>query len=323
MNANRPPRELLTWSDGRAIRDIHGNPPVQGTHHRPAGGSDQATAATSSPMTRALYAPPGPNEPSPIPPPVPDDCPHCHGARYYKEAVPVWHPNFGKLFPCACKLAHDSEAQQERHASVLERLTDEMGPKLVTCRIENYGFPPGLTADERKSIRRARDAAAEYIANPQGWLFLCGPTGVGKSHLLAAITLALADAGWRVAFASAPDLIEFLKKGMQDGSTSERLEALKTVDFLALDDLGTEYHPGKQGGQLDYADAVLFQLLHARSVHGRATAITSNAPRKSLEPRIASRITGECREIVIDAPDERERQFKARQEKEQAGKRAS
>src|SRR3954451_20455058 len=38
-----------------------------------------------------------------------DVCPQCHGAGFLRMEVPVGHPNFGRLFPCQCKLTEMSD----------------------------------------------------------------------------------------------------------------------------------------------------------------------------------------------------------------------
>jgi DNA replication protein DnaC len=33
------------------------------------------------------------------------ECPICGGLGYVRENVPIGHPDFGKMFPCRCKMA--------------------------------------------------------------------------------------------------------------------------------------------------------------------------------------------------------------------------
>ena len=102
----------------------------------------------------------------------------CQGMGWVRVAVPVGDPRFGQPQPCSCQRATRQQrlAAQAFHAS---NLTEQMQ------RLTFETFRP--TAQTRTGYERARAFAAE----PLGWLFLRGGYGVGKTHLLAAITNAL------------------------------------------------------------------------------------------------------------------------------------
>ena len=263
-----------------------------------------------------LAAPPGPNEPYHIPP-SPPECPDCNGAGYYLEAVPYGHPNFGKLLPCRCKLAEQARHAAQRRGEVLARLRQEMGT-LADCTFA-LELPPEYTAAERRDLQRAIQIARGYASDPQGWLYLYGPSGAAKSHLAAAIGNARAQQGDRVAYASAPALLRFIRSGFKDGSADERVAALTVTDLLILDDLGTEYHAAAEIGRMDHANATLFEIVDARINYARPTVITSNMARREHEPRIASRIAQAVREIYLDLPDYRELLLRRRTAAEKRG----
>src|SRR4051794_3174739 len=54
-------------------------------------------------------------------------CPLCDGSGWYKEARPAGHPNFGKLFPCDCRIAGEADRQRERQRQRLATFAQEMG----------------------------------------------------------------------------------------------------------------------------------------------------------------------------------------------------
>lgn len=274
---------------------------------------DQATgtiSASAEDVRRIMAAPPTRNEPSQIEARKDSSCARCEGAGYFKEAVSFGHPHFGVLFPCLCKLAAEDDRARETRQSLLARLSDELGSRLMNCSFTNFTIWPDLELTERRSLQDAREAMKGYAASPAGWMYLYGPTGVGKSHLAAAAVLTMAERGIDVAYASVPKLLRFIKAGFSDGSTDARIAALMTVSVLVLDDLGAEHHRGTY----DYNDAALFELINERELFNRATIITSNGPRSDLEPRIRSRITMQARDVHIDAPDCRERFWREREE---------
>ena len=72
---------------------------------------------------------------------------------------------------------------------------------------------------------------------PRENLCLVGPAGTGKSHLLVALGIAAVDAGHKVRYFTAADLVETLYRGLADNSVG------KVIDTLLRNDL----HPGRRG----------------------------------------------------------------------------
>lgn len=259
---------------------------------------------TASALKRALTAPPTPNEPDVIP--VPRDCPYCGGAGFYKEAVPYGHPHFGQIFPCACKLAEREAHLKSSRMDILSKLQGELGGELSRCRLETFAIGRARSGDPEsaKSLKKALAAARAFLAAARGWLYFYGPTGVGKSHLAAAIAIQWADTGMgRAAYCSAPALLRYIRSGYKDDTADERLIALQVVDLLVLDDLGTEYHKPSDG--YGNTESTLFELIADRYTYDRPTIITSNLVPNDLEPRIGSRIRGRAQQIYIDNDDQR------------------
>lgn len=257
---------------------------------------------TSAALKRALTAPATPNEPDMMP--QPRDCPDCGGAGWYKEAVPHGHPSFGKLFPCRCTLAARDGHLKGRRLDILSKLQGELGGELSCCRLDSFDLRRARDAESRESLGFALSAARDFLSAPRRWLYFYGPTGTGKSHLAASIAIAWADGGiGRVAYASAPALLRYIRAGYKDDTADERLIALQLIDLLILDDLGTEYH--KPGESYSHTDSTLFELIADRYTYARPTVITSNLDVDDLEPRIASRIKGKSRLIYVDNKDQR------------------
>ena len=99
-------------------------------------------------------------------------------------------------------------------------------------------------------------------------VILCGPTGVGKSHLAQALGHRAVRHGYKVYFSDARDLFLQLHAKRADGSHQKRIEQLTKIDLLIIDDLGL--HPLKTDDAYDFYDLI-------RKRHGlRSTVITSN-----------------------------------------------
>jgi DNA replication protein DnaC len=211
--------------------------------------------------------------------------------------VPVGHPDFGKLLPCACLVRRREVQAQERSAqrreALLAQLSRTLG-RLALARFETFDLERPLidlewggetfTVDvQRHILAQVLEDAQRYADQPQGWLYLCGPCGAGKSHLAAAIAHAAATSGLSAAYASTPDLLRFVRRGIADGAADERLDALMEVKLLVLDDLGAERLTA-------WADEQLFVLLNARYLAERPTVLTNNERPDALPARLHSRI---------------------------------
>jgi DNA replication protein DnaC len=112
------------------------------------------------------------------------------------------------------------------------------------ARLRAAGFPVAKTLDEFQvgvsSVPRATFdhlAALEWIRAREN-LVLVGPAGTGKSHLLVALGLAAVEAGCRVRYLTATDLVETLYRGLADNSVGRVIEGLLRHDLVIVDELG-------------------------------------------------------------------------------------
>ena len=97
-----------------------------------------------------------------------------------------------------------------------------------------------------------------------------GPPGGGKSHLAAALGLALVEKGWRVLFTRTTDLVQRLQIARRDLQLEAAIAKLDKYHLLILDDLA--YVTKDQA-----ETSVLFELIAAR-YERRSMLITANQP---------------------------------------------
>ena len=137
-----------------------------------------------------------------------------------------------------------------------------------------------------ENLPMTKSTVMEWATQPAGWLTLIGGTGVGKTHLAAAVANDRLAEGERVCFAVVPELLDALRASYRDeGEASfEAVFAwLKDVDLLVLDDLGAHQ-------STDWAREKLYQLCAYRHLQRSPTLITMNVMPDDLDPRLTSRL---------------------------------
>jgi DNA replication protein DnaC len=112
----------------------------------------------------------------------------------------------------------------------------------------------------------AGDSWLEKGAN----LLMFGPPGGGKSHLAAALGLALVENGWRVLFTRTTDLVQKLQTARRDLQLEAAIAKRDKYHLLILDDLA---YVSKDQAET----SVIFELIGAR-YERRSLLITANQP---------------------------------------------
>ncbi len=207
--------------------------------------------------------------------------------------APVGTPNFGRMLPCRCKV---SELAERNSGPVDRRFSN----------LESFAGKTFATFDHAvPGTYEVFTTCLQYAANPNGWLFLMGNYGCGKTHLAAAIANEALERGLQTYFAIAPDLLDHLRAAYAPSSEvsyDERFDAVRTVPLLVIDDLGTE-------NTTAWAREKLYQIFNHRYNGRLPTVVTSNVDLDALDPRIASRLCDQqlCRHVFITAGDYRQR----------------
>ncbi|UFW51265.1 MULTISPECIES: IS21-like element helper ATPase IstB [Bradyrhizobium] len=163
-------------------------------------------------------------------------------------------------------------------ATIAEHEIAERGRRRIERHLVEARLPPGKTFDnfDFEAVPMISKAQVSALAAGDGWLgkganlLLFGPPGGGKSHLAAAIGLALIDNGWRVLFTRTTDLVQKLQVARRELSLEAAVNRLDRFDLLILDDLA--YVTKDQA-----ETSVLFELISAR-YERRSMLITANQP---------------------------------------------
>jgi len=155
--------------------------------------------------------------------------------------------------------------QTAREQRALERrLREARLPKQKTLAEYDFKFPKRIP---KAAILRLFDC--DFIEQ-HGCAVLIGPTGTGKSHLLAALGYTAVERGHSVRHTRVVDMINHLTAAQLNGSLGKTLRSYVRPSLLLLDELG--YLPiDKRGADL------LFQVVAARYEVG-SIVITTNRP---------------------------------------------
>ncbi len=108
-------------------------------------------------------------------------------------------------------------------------------------------------------------------------LYLHGRYHVGKTYALAACGNRFGELGHEVVLAYYPDLVRELKSSIKTGELETRIERLKTVEILMLDDIGGEAFSAW------IRDEILGPILQHRLLDDKPTFFTSNVPPQGLK----------------------------------------
>lgn len=185
-------------------------------------------------------------------------------------------------------LAHweeQSEVAQKKHWTYPEYLM-ALSNMEASCRqqkriarhIKESKLPPGKTLDafDFKLTKSINSAQIMALSDNTSWvrqannLVIFGPSGVGKTHLAAAIACRLIEQGIRCLFMQTTMLVQKLQQARQEYRLPEAIAKLARIPLLILDDIG---YVKKD----DAETSVLFELIADR-YECSSLVITSNQP---------------------------------------------
>ncbi len=179
----------------------------------------------------------------------------------------------------------DVAEQAEKHhwtygqylAVLADRELASRDQRRIRLRITEAKLPIGKTLDtfEFKTLSSITGAQISGLAENTSWvtqahnLILFGPSGVGKSHLAAAIGRRLVEQGLRVLFTKTTTLVQKLQLAYKKHELSEFIDKLAKYDLLILDDIG---YVKKSKAET----SVLFEL--SDRYESKSILITANQP---------------------------------------------
>jgi len=196
------------------------------------------------------------------------------------------------------ELFRDPERIQEAAAFVERALTGAVPPQGPQSAFERRAFQESVS---NQMAVRAADAVIAEPGQRYNPLFIAGPSGTGKTHLLNAIGNELAARGKgtsRVACVGAQLFIDELIAALQEGQIERFRARYRAADALLIDDV--QFVAGKERTQEE-----LFHVFNQFHSAGKQLVLVSDVPPKAiegLEDRLRSRFEGGL-VAELEAPD--------------------
>ena len=199
------------------------------------------------------------------------------------------------------------EDEVERRAQKQLRLRLRRGALNSTKTLEgfDFNFNPELNRQQILEL-----ATCEFIRLKRN-LLICGPTGVGKSHLGQALGQEAARQGFDVLFTSVQKMLQYLNGGRADNSWERRMTNYLRPDLLILDDFGLKsiQPPGPED---------LYDIINERYEKGSILLTSNRAPNEwpdlFQDPLLASagldRLLDRAEVLVIRGPSYRSKDRK-------------
>ena len=154
----------------------------------------------------------------------------------------------------------------ERESRRIARLTHESALP-ATKTMTSFDFSAGMVP--YRSRIEALAGNADWVERADN-LLLFGPSGVGKTHLAAAIGHSLIEQGLRVRYFPSVALVQMLQQARNELRLEEALHKLDKYAVIILDDIG---YVRKSEAETH----VLFELISYRYEAG-SMIVTSNQP---------------------------------------------
>ena len=249
------------------------------------------------------------------------------GDIYCKECnTPRTCFGFTKKVRCCCECQTkklEERKELERRAERLRQLEKLKVASLLGERYKNVSF--GKTDYENEDFTKVADRAKKYclaagkVLEQGVGIYLYGAKGTGKTHLTACIANELMSNYYSVLYTNFAEISKSIRATYGSRGESEQafIDKLATIDFLFIDDFGTE-SVARDGDDL-WLQEKIFEVVNKRYNANKPIIFTSNyslaemVKNRGLADKTVDRISEMCEIIKLNGKSYR---LKAKEQRE-------
>lgn len=172
----------------------------------------------------------------------------------------------------------------------IESFNENSSVKMCSFDDFSLSYYEGKDADVMTRILGYCKKYALSFSKSSESVFMCGDTGLGKTHLSLSIAKEVISKGYNVAYDSIINYLNDIEKEHYGKSDKNTLAMITSVDLLILDDLGAEVKNA-------FNHSTIYNIINTRINRNLPTIISSNLTSDDVseryDDRVASRIFGE------------------------------
>lgn len=220
---------------------------------------------------------------------------------------------FNRKVRCICKCQEAERAQaaeEERKKMRLERINRLKSASLLGERYKNVSFDNSSVQDAKyenvfNRCKKYTEVAEQVLSRGIG-IYLYGESGVGKSHITACMANKLMESYYTVLYTNFSEISKQIRKTFNKKGDSEQafIEKLATIDFLFIDDFGTEQL--RKDDEDNWLQEKVFDVINKRYNNNKPTIYTSNysmkemIEKRGLAPKTIDRIAEVCEPMLLE-----------------------
>lgn len=220
---------------------------------------------------------------------------HCSICKEPLQTI-INHPFTGeeRKVNCVCQCKMDElkrEDEARRNYEKQREIEKLQKSSLLGDRYKNVFFDNSITGINETfdaAFRRCKsycEVSSKVLENGYG-IYIYGDSGTGKTHLTACMVNELTKQHRPTLFTNFFEISQIIRGTFKNSKDSEidMIERISNIDFLFLDDLGTE--KVIKNGEDNWLQEKIFEILNKRYNNKKPTIFTSNY---SLEELVTNR----------------------------------